>query len=97
MGEQIWHFWDLQRTVLVGEALCVGRFVGHLMGNAWFLHLVYVDDLHGKEKFANLWIWILAFELVGTPFAYHKFRGGFSSEFVGYQLREVCGGDSRLL
>ena len=46
-----------------------------------------MDDLHGKEKFANLWIWILAFELVGTPFAYHKFRGGFSSEFVGYQLR----------
>ena len=69
----------------------VGRFVGHLMANAWFLHLVYVDDLHGsfvgKEKFSNLWIWILAFELVGTPFAYHKFRGGFSSEFVGYQLR----------
>ena len=69
----------------------VGRFVGHLMMNAWFLHLVYVDDLHGsfvgREKFTNLWVWILAFELVGTPFAYHKFRGGFSSEFVGYQLR----------
>lgn len=69
----------------------VGRFVGHLMMNAWFLHLVYVDDLHGsfvgKEKFSNLWVWILAFELIGTPFAYHKFRGGFSSEFVGYQLR----------
>ena len=67
----------------------VGRFVGHLMMNV-FLHLVYVDDLHGsfvgKDKFTNLWIWILAFELVGTPFD-HKFRGGFSPEFVGYQLR----------
>eukprot|EP00435_Cladocopium_sp_Y103_P026445 s953_g6.t1 len=73
----------------------VGRFVGYLMANAWFLHLVYVDDLHGSfagsAKFSNLWAWLLAwllaFELVGTPFAYHKFRGGFSSEFVGYQLR----------
>ena len=69
----------------------VGRFVGHLMGCVWFIHLVYVDDLHGSftgpSKFLNLWIWLLAFELVGTPFAYHKFRGGFSSEFVGYQMR----------
>ena len=69
----------------------IGRFVGHLMATAWFLHMVYVDDLHGaftgRSKFANLWIWVLAFELIGTPFAYHKFRGGFSSEFVGYQMR----------
>ena len=69
----------------------VGRFVGHVMGTAWFLHLVYVDDLHGSftgsSKFLHLWIWVLAFELVGTPFAYHKFRGGFASEFVGYQMR----------
>eukprot|EP00435_Cladocopium_sp_Y103_P027253 s3393_g6.t1 len=69
----------------------VGRFVGHVMGALWFLHLVYVDDLHGvftgDAKFLNLWAWILAFELVGTPFAYHKFRGGFASEFVGYQMR----------
>ena len=69
----------------------VGRFVGHVMGAAWFLHLVYVDDLHGAftgaSKFLHLWVWVLAFELVGTPFAYHKFRGGFSSEFVGYQMR----------
>eukprot|EP00435_Cladocopium_sp_Y103_P066172 s60_g28.t1 len=69
----------------------VGRFVGYLMMNSWFLHLVYVDDLHGSftglAKFENLWIWLLAFELVCTPFAYHKFRGGYASEFVGYQLR----------
>eukprot|EP00435_Cladocopium_sp_Y103_P044902 s3525_g12.t1 len=69
----------------------VGRFVGHTMGTAWFLHLVYVDDLHGSftgmRKFVNFWIWLLAFELIGTPFAYNKFRGGYSSEFVGYQLR----------
>ena len=65
--------------------------MGHLMMTAWFMHLVYVDDLHGSfagpDKFMNLWTWVLAFELVGTPFAYHKFRGGFASEFVGYQLK----------
>ena len=70
---------------------CVGRFVGHVMQASIFWHLVYVDDLHGAfagaQKFEMLWIWLLAFELVGTPFGYHKFRGGFASEFVGYHLR----------
>ena len=69
----------------------VGRFVGHVMASIWFMHMVYVDDLHGAfvgdRKFHNLWVWILAFELVGTPFGYHKFRGGFSVEFVGFQMR----------
>ena len=70
---------------------CIGRFVGHIMQATVFWHLVYVDDLHGAfagaQKFEMLWIWLLAFELVGTPFGYHKFRGGFASEFVGYHLR----------
>ena len=69
----------------------VGRFVGHLMSTTWFLHMVYVDDLHGAftglRKFHNLWVWVLAFEVVGTPFGYHKFRGGFSVEFVGFQMK----------
>ena len=69
----------------------IGRFVGHLMSTAWFLHMVYVDDLHGAftglRKFHNLWVWVLAFELIGTPFGYHKFRGGFSVEFVGFQMK----------
>ena len=53
--------------------------------------MVYVDDLHGAftglRKFHNMWVWILAFELIGTPFGYHKFRGGFSVEFVGFQMK----------
>jgi hypothetical protein len=53
--------------------------------------MVYVDDLHGaftgERKFACLWIWLLAFEVIGTPFGYHKFKGGFSSDFVGFHLR----------
>ena len=57
----------------------------------WLLHMIYVDDLHGafigQHKFWLLWIWLLAFELVGVPFGYHKFHGGFASEFVGFHLR----------
>ena len=53
--------------------------------------MIYVDDLHGtfigSEKFLHLWIWVLAYELIGTPFGYHKFKGGFASEFVGFQIR----------
>ena len=69
----------------------VGRFVGYVMGTTTFWHLVYVDDLHGAfvgpSKFEALWIWLLAFEVIGTPFGYHKFKGGFSSDFVGFHLR----------
>ena len=69
----------------------IGRYVGHLMGTHWFLQMVYVDDLHGvfvgERKFLHLWIWVLAFELIGTPFGYHKFKGGLVSNFVGFHLR----------
>ena len=69
----------------------IGRFVGHVMQTTVFWHLVYVDDLHGafagRWKFDMLWVWLLAFEVIGTPFGYHKFKGGFSSDFVGFHLR----------
>ncbi len=73
----------------------IGRYVGHLMGSHWFLQMVYVDDLHGvfigERKFLHLWIWVLAFELIGTPFGYHKFKGGLVSNFVGFHLRyDLC-------
>ena len=41
----------------------------------------------GVSKFELLWIWLLAFEVVGTLFGYHKFKGGFSSDFMGFHLR----------
>eukprot|EP00435_Cladocopium_sp_Y103_P002182 s465_g1.t1 len=72
----------------------IGRFVGHLLMASEFWHMVYVDDLHGAfvgaRKFEVLWVWLLAFEVIGvigTPFGYHKFKGGFSSDFVGFHLR----------
>jgi len=69
----------------------IGRFVGFLFHQRWFMHMIYVDDLHGvftgERKFLWLWTWLLAFEMTGVPFGYHKFKGGFSSEFVGFQIR----------
>ena len=70
---------------------CVGRYVGYLFHNQPLFRLVYVDDLLGTfigfRKFLNLWIWLMAFELIGTPFGYHKFSGGYAANFVGYHIR----------
>ncbi len=67
--------------------------MGHTMGSHWFLQMVYLDDLHGvsvgEQKFLQLWIWVLAFELIGTPFGYHKFKRGFASNFVGF-IYDLC-------
>eukprot|EP00435_Cladocopium_sp_Y103_P012156 s4766_g3.t1 len=40
----------------------------------------------GADKFKMLWVWILSFEMVGTPFGYRKFKGGHAS-FVGFHIR----------
>ena len=72
-------------------AAMLGRFVGYLFHTRWMMQMIYVDDLHGTfvghNKFHFLWVWLLAFEMVGTPFGYHKFKGGFCSEFVGFHIR----------
>ena len=68
----------------------VGRHALNLMGNLWFFVLVFVDDLHlasgGPNRWAGIWRYIVALELVGTPFSYKKFRGGFNVDYVGYWL-----------
>ena len=68
----------------------VGRWVLRLMLTSFNLQMVYVDDLHlmtaGAQKFINLWIILAAYEVVGTPFAYHKFRGGLDVDYIGYHL-----------
>ena len=69
----------------------LGRFVGYMFHKRWMMQMIYVDDLHGAfvgaEKFLFMWIWVLAYELIGTPFGYHKFKGGYASEFVGFHIR----------
>ena len=71
----------------------IGRYVGHVMGSRWFMQVIYVDDLHGSfignQKFLHLWVLLLAYELVSTPFGYHKFKGGLSSDFVGFRY-DLC-------
>ena len=53
------------------------KFVDFILGEN-----IQVPSLTGEGQMR-----VLAFELVGTPFGYHKFRGGFSVEFVGFQMR----------
>ena len=48
----------------------------------------------GPDKFVTMWLSILAYEVMGTPFSYRKFKGGLSVDYVGYHLeydRHVAG------
>ena len=68
----------------------VGRTATHVLRRAATIQIVYVDDLHilvwGPDKFLWLWMLIAVYEIVGTPFGYHKFKGGLQIPFVGYEL-----------
>lgn len=69
---------------------CVGRWVLRIMGQAPWFQLSYVDDLQllltGSNKFVDLWIVIAAYEIMGTPFSFKKFRGGLAVDFIGYHI-----------
>ena len=68
----------------------VGRAIARCPLQHLFYQFVYVDDLHsdfyGRRKYVNFLIWLLLHEMIGTPFAYHKFRGGTIVAFIGYEL-----------
>ena len=68
----------------------IGRLAAYIMQQQNWWQRVYVDDLHltclGARKFVNMWIILLIYELVGTPFSYKKFSGGLKVQFVGYLL-----------
>ena len=68
----------------------VGRLVTAVLKQSPNLQIVYADDLHilvwGPHKFLWLWMMIATYEIVGTPFGYHKFKGGLEIPFVGYEL-----------
>ena len=68
----------------------IGRTVARCLLQHAFYQFVYVDDLHsdffGHRKFHNFLVWLLLHEMIGTPFAYHKFRGGTVVAFIGYEL-----------
>eukprot|EP00435_Cladocopium_sp_Y103_P068191 s408_g31.t1 len=68
----------------------IGRLNAYILNHQKWHQLVYVDDLHltclGERKFVNLWIALLVYEILGTPFSYGKFSGGLQVQFVGYLL-----------
>jgi hypothetical protein len=68
----------------------IGRLTAYIMQQQKWWQLVYVDDLHltclGARKFVNMWMVLLIYELLGTPFCYGKFSGGLTVQFVGYLL-----------
>ena len=67
-----------------------GRAIARCLLQHLFYHFVYVDDLrsdfYGRRKYVNFLIWLLLREMIGAPFAYHKFRGGTVVAFIGYEL-----------
>lgn len=68
----------------------LGRHALHLLGNDWIFVLTFVDDLHiavgGQNRWLTVWRFLVAMEMVGTPFSYKKFRGGFSVDYVTCRL-----------
>jgi len=68
----------------------LGRHALNLSRNDWVFVLTFVDDLHiaaaGTNRWLAIWRFIVALELVGAPFSYKKFRGGFSLDYVGYWM-----------
>ena len=68
----------------------VGRTVARWLLQHAFFQFAYVDNVHvdfyGHRKYLNFLLWLLFHELIGTPFAYHKFKGGTLVAFIGYEL-----------
>ena len=66
------------------------RLTLYVLGREYVWQLLYADDftwaVQGPQWQWNLLLSILLLELMGTPFAWHKFGGGFALEWVGYYL-----------
>ena len=68
----------------------IGRVVARCLLQHAFFHFAYVDDVHptfyGKRMYINFLIWLVLQEMIGVPFAYHKFKGKTLVAFIGYEL-----------
>ena len=68
----------------------IGRSVGRAMLNHLFFQMVFVDDLHanfyGPRKHVLAITWLVLHLMIGTPFAWKKFKGGSKVAFIGYEL-----------
>ena len=70
-----------------------GRITFRLCMSLYFWMLVFADDIKvvasGKDKWKCLLKVYLIWIMMGTPFAWHKFRGGLELDWVGYWLDYV--------
>ncbi len=68
----------------------VARFVGAFTTGENIWQLLFADDLHwvahGPAKYPDLLFLILLWEVAGTPFAWHKTKGGVQTDWIGYWL-----------
>ncbi|CAE8607179.1 unnamed protein product, partial [Polarella glacialis] len=68
----------------------IGRLNGRLLGGSYCWQSIFADDLvilaGGKDKWISILVTIAVWLMVGTPLAWHKFRGGLATDWVGYYL-----------
>jgi hypothetical protein len=68
----------------------IARFVGAFTTGENIWQLLFADDLHwvahGPAKYCDLLFLILLWEVAGTPFAWHKTKGGVQTDWIGYWL-----------
>ena len=73
----------------------VGRFGLQISACDCLFVLCFVDDLDlavgGNTRWLTLWRFLVIMEMVGVPFSYHKFRGGFPSDSAGFYLKFEVG------
>ena len=66
------------------------RFVYYMWGDTPVSHMVFVDDMEwvaeGPKGLRCILIAILMMIIVGVPFAWHKFRGGVTRDWIGFRV-----------
>lgn len=67
----------------------IGRMAISLRLQDWIFMVTFVD-LHiavgGSHRWLTFWRVIACLELIGTPFSYKKFVGGFQLDYVGFWM-----------
>ena len=91
MGRSDRHFrcWQCVLLVLAPGWLFAYAAVG-CSRKAELWQLIFADDLSwsaaGHRKFNEIFLIILVWQAFGTPFAWHKVKGGFQTDWLGYWL-----------
>ncbi|CAE8743401.1 unnamed protein product [Polarella glacialis] len=67
-----------------------GRSIGRTMGRDYLWRYIFADDIvllaGGEEKWISILLAIATRLMFGTPLAWRKFRGGLTTDWVGYYL-----------